>query len=107
MTMLFPLKSWLSPGWWLLTFLFGAALNGFTQQVPPPPSVALDSVTVAPQALDTEGWLLLDKDMQTELDGAVHNLYNFKFDKADKQFRSLCRRYPQHPLAYFLLGLST
>lgn len=60
-----------------------------------------------PRAIDTQGWLLLDKDMQLELDGAVHNLYNFKFDKADKQFRSLRRRYPQHPLAYFLLGLST
>lgn len=105
--MLFPLKNWLSSGWWFLILLLSATLNGFAQQVPPPPSVALDSVTVAPQALDTKSWLLLDKDMQTELDGAVYNLYNFKFDKADKQFRSLRRRYPQHPLAYFLLGLST
>lgn len=104
--MLFTLKIWLSTGWWLLILLLGATHNGFAQQVPSPPSVALDSVTVAPQALDTQGWLLLDKDIQTELDGAVHNLYNFKFDKADRQFRSL-RRYPQHPLAYFLLGLST
>ena len=71
------------------------------------PQVALDSVTVAPMAVDTKEWLLLNKDIQTELDGAVHNLYNFKFDKADKQFRSLRRRYPQHPMAYFLLGLST
>ena len=69
--------------------------------------VALDSVTVAPMAVDTKEWLLLNKDIQTELDGAVHNLYNFKFDKAEKQFRSLRRRYPQHPMAYFLLGLST
>ena len=71
------------------------------------PQVALDSVTVAPVAVDTKEWLLLNKDIQTELDGAVHNLYNFKFDKAEKQFRSLRRRYPQHPMAYFLLGLST
>ena len=71
------------------------------------PQVALDSVTVAPMAVDTKEWLLLNKDIQTELDGAVHNLYNFKFDKAEKQFRSLRRRYPQHPMAYFLLGLST
>ena len=69
--------------------------------------VALDSVTVAPVAVDTKEWLLLNKDIQTELDGAVHNLYNFKFDKAEKQFRSLRRRYPQHPMAYFLMGLST
>ncbi len=71
------------------------------------PTVALDSVAVAPQALNTKGWLLLNLDIQTELDGAVHNLYNFKFDKAEKQFRSLRRRYPQHPMPYFLLGLST
>ena len=75
--------------------------------VPPPPTVALDSVAVAPQALNTTGWLLLNPDIQTELDGAVHNLYNFKFDRAEKQFRSLRRRYPEHPMPYFLLGLST
>jgi hypothetical protein len=74
---------------------------------PPPPTVALDSVAVAPQALDTKGWLLLNPDIKTELDGAVHNLYNFQFDKAERQFRSLRRRYPQHPMPYFLLGLST
>lgn len=32
---------------------------------------------------------------------------DFKFDKAERQFRSLRRRYPQHPMPYFLLGLST
>jgi hypothetical protein len=37
----------------------------------------------------------------------VHNLYNFQFDRAERQFRSLRRRYPQHPMPYFLLGLST
>ena len=70
-------------------------------------SVLLDSVQVAPMAVDTKGWLLLNPDIQTELDGAVHNLYNFKYDKAEKQFRSLRRRYPNHPMPYFLLGLST
>ncbi len=90
-----------------------AAPAGWAQRVdtaravPPPATVALDSVAVAPQALDTKGWLLLNPDIQTELDGAVHNLYNFNFDKAERQFRSLRRRYPQHPMPYFLLGLST
>ena len=77
------------------------------EALPTMPEVALDSVTVAPMAVDTKEWLLLNKDIQTELDGAVHNLYNFKFDQAEKQFRSLRRRYPQHPMPYFLLGLST
>jgi hypothetical protein len=71
------------------------------------PGINLDDVYVAPSAVDTKEWLLLNKDIQLELDGAVHNLYNFKFDKADKQFRSLRRRYPNHPMPYFLLGLST
>ena len=102
--------------WWLAlsAFLLAfAAPVGWAQRidtaraVPPPPTVALDSVAVAPQALDTKGWLLLNPDIQTELDGAVHNLYNFQFDKAERQFRSLRRRYPQHPMPYFLLGLST
>jgi hypothetical protein len=86
---------------------------GWAQQVDPtrallpPPNVALDSIAVAPQVLATQGWLLLNSDIQTELDGAVHNRYNFKFDRAEKQFRSLRRRYPQHPMPYVLLGLST
>jgi hypothetical protein len=70
-------------------------------------NIRLANVDVAPAAVDTKGWLLLDKDIQTELEGGVENLYNFKFDKAERQFRSLRRRYPQHPLPYFLLGLST
>jgi hypothetical protein len=86
--------------------LAGAQTRPDSVVVPAMPEVMLDSVQVGPQAVDTKGWLLLDKDIEIELDGAVHNLYNFKFDKADKQFRSLRRRYPNHPMAYFLLGLS-
>lgn len=83
-------------------------LNESPPDTPPTmPGVALDDVQVAPTAIDTKEWLLLNKDIQIELDGAVHNLYNFKFDKAEKQFRSLRRRYPEHPMPYFLLGLST
>ncbi|RFP66323.1 tetratricopeptide repeat protein [Hymenobacter lapidiphilus] len=69
--------------------------------------IRLENVDVAPLAANISGWLLLDKDIQTELEGAVYNLYNFKYDKAERQFRSLRRRYPQHPMPYFLLGLST
>ncbi len=100
----------LALGAFLLAF---AAPAGWAQRidsaraVPPLPTVALDSVAVAPQALDTKGWLLLNPDIKTELDGAVHNLYNFQFDKAERQFRSLKLRYPQLPMPYFLLGLST
>ncbi|WP_174805784.1 MULTISPECIES: tol-pal system protein YbgF [Hymenobacter] len=69
--------------------------------------IDVDNVDILPEAVDISGWLLMDKDIQLELEGAVQNLYNFKYDKAEKQFRSLRRRYPQHPMPYFLLGLST
>ncbi|GGF20407.1 tol-pal system protein YbgF [Hymenobacter cavernae] len=93
----------------LLTLL---SLPAWAQQIdttknPPIRNIEVENVDVMPAAINTKGWLLLDKDIQTELDGAVQNLYNFKFDKAEKQFRSLRRRYPHHPMPYFLLGLST
>ncbi|OON70381.1 tol-pal system protein YbgF [Hymenobacter sp. CRA2] len=69
-------------------------------------NVQLANVDVAPSAADTKGWLLLDRDIALELEGAVQNLYNLKHDKAEKQFRSLRRRYPAHPMPYFLMGLS-
>ncbi|UYZ62636.1 tetratricopeptide repeat protein [Hymenobacter weizhouensis] len=82
------------------------------QQTPPVATdtarhIKLENVDVAPAAADIAGWLLLDKGIQTELEGAVQNIYNFKHDRAEKQFRSLRRRYPQHPMPYFLLGLTT
>ena len=95
--------------WGLLIMpLSGKGQTPDTIRTPPPmKTVALDSVGILPTAIDTKGWLLLDKDIQLELDGAVHNIYNFKYDRAEKQFRSLRRRYPNHPMPYFLLGLST
>lgn len=93
----------------LLSALFaGGTFAGLAQQVDTVNirKVDLANIDVEPAA-NTEGWLLLDKDMQLELEGAVENLYNFKYDKAERQFRSLHRRYPQHPMPDFLLGLST
>ena len=107
------LRPWLVAGGLALSLLAGCPAARAQEQPPTTPPVpamreiALDSVRALPQALDIAGWLLLDKDIQLELDGAVQNLYNFKFDRADKQFHSLQRRYPKHPMAYFLLGLST
>jgi hypothetical protein len=111
---------WFLRGRFVLLFLLGPVLMAHAQkqkprqdttrlrigQVPEMRTIAIDTVNVMPTA-DTQGWLLLDKDIQLELDGAVQNLYNFKYDKAEKQFRSLRRRYPHHPMPYFLLGLST
>ncbi|MCC2547362.1 tol-pal system protein YbgF [Hymenobacter sp. BT175] len=94
--------------WMLLVLgpLAARAQQPDTVRVPAPIHVDLSNIDVAPGAVDTKGWLLLDKDIQTELEGAIFNLYNFKYDKAEKQFRSLRRRYPQHPLPYLLMGMS-
>jgi hypothetical protein len=113
--------SWFLRGRFVLLFLLAPLLVAHAQkqkprqdttrlrigQVPDMRTIAIDTVNVLPTAADTKGWLLLDRDIQLELDGAVQNLYNFKYDKAEKQFRSLRRRYPHHPMPYFLLGLST
>lgn len=88
----------------LLPFLAQAQRPDTTRT--PIRTIETENVDVLPNAVDTKGWLLLDKDIQTELEGAVENLYNCRYEKAEKQFRSLRRRYPNHPMPYFLLGLS-
>jgi len=37
---------------------------------------------------------------------AVNDMYNFEFEKSEKEFRWLKQQYPAHPLPYFLMGLS-
>lgn len=55
---------------------------------------------------DSVRMLLMDKDVQIDATQAVNDMYNFKFEKAEQQFRWLAADYPDHPLPYFLLGLS-
>lgn len=50
--------------------------------------------------------LLEDMVLQIEATQAVNDLYNFKFAKAEKQFRWIRQKYDWHPLPYFLMGLS-
>jgi hypothetical protein len=50
--------------------------------------------------------LLSDMQVQIEATEAVNDMYNFKFEKAEQQFRWLKQKYAWHPLPYFLLGLS-
>jgi tetratricopeptide (TPR) repeat protein len=68
--------------------------------------VTFESIEVIPEMTRVKGMLLLNKDVQYELEGAVDNMYNFKYERAEKQFKSIRRRYPDHPLPYFLMGLS-
>ncbi len=48
----------------------------------------------------------MDMDMQVQATRAVNDMYNFKFEKAENEFRWFQLKYPDHPLPYFLLGLS-
>jgi hypothetical protein len=55
---------------------------------------------------DTTLILINDIRIQIEATEALNDLYNFKFDKAEQQFRWFKQKYAWHPLPYFLLGLS-
>lgn len=44
--------------------------------------------------------------IQVEATQAINDMYNFNFDDAERQFRIIRTRYPDHPLPYYLLGLS-
>jgi hypothetical protein len=52
-------------------------------------------------------YLLLDKGLQFRITDAVNSLYNFDFATAERGFRVMEYQYPDHPLPYFLMGLST
>ena len=55
---------------------------------------------------DTTIILINNIAMQIEINQAMNDLYNFKFEKAEQQFRWFQQKYAWHPLPYFLLGLS-
>lgn len=55
---------------------------------------------------DTTLILINDLRVQIEATQALNDMYNFKFEKAEQQFRWFKQRYVWHPLPYFLLGLS-
>jgi tetratricopeptide (TPR) repeat protein len=71
------------------------------------------SISIAQdQPLDQVGksespYLLLDKGLQFRITENVNALYNFDFETAERGFRVMQYQYPEHPLPYFLLGLST
>ena len=50
--------------------------------------------------------LLSNIDLQIEVTDAVNQMYNFKFSEAEEKFDEIKKRYPDHPLGYFLLGMS-
>ena len=64
------------------------------------------SITETRGQADSALILLMDREVQIDATQAVNDMYNFKFAQADKQFGWLAQDYPEHPLPYFLLGLS-
>ncbi|MCC5939092.1 MAG: tol-pal system protein YbgF [Lunatimonas sp.] len=53
-----------------------------------------------------ENYLLLDRSLQFRITDAVNSMYNFDFEMAERGFSVLRYTYPEHPLPYFLMGLS-
>jgi len=50
--------------------------------------------------------LMQYEDLQIEATEALNNMYNFKFDIAETKFQEILQRYPDHPLPYYIIGLS-
>jgi hypothetical protein len=61
---------------------------------------------VAQEKQDTTIILISSITIQLEATEALNDLYNFKFEKAERQFQWFKQKYAWHPLPYFLLGLS-
>lgn len=51
-------------------------------------------------------YLLLDKGLQFRITEAINSMYNFDFQTAERGFEVMRHTYPEHPLPYFLMGLS-
>lgn len=56
---------------------------------------------------DSAYYLLNNFALQIEITDAVDHMYNFNFHKAEVEFNWLKYNHPDHPLPYFLYGIST
>ena len=56
---------------------------------------------------DTSKYLLTDFALQLEITDAIDEMYNFNFHKAEVEFNWIRYNYIEHPLSYFLYGIST
>jgi tetratricopeptide (TPR) repeat protein len=80
-------------GGWLLALLVAGLVAG-------------EPLWAQPEAKkDTTIILISDLGVQLECTQALNNLYNFKFEDAEEQFRYLRYKYRWHPLPFFLMGL--
>lgn len=67
----------------------------------------LTQSVIGQSANNSSRYLLQNMPLQIEITDAVDNMYNFDFHNAEVKFNWLKYRYPEHPLPYFLLGIST
>ena len=67
----------------------------------------VSAVSAEQQPTDSTQYLLLNMALQLQITDAVDNMYNFKFRKAEVEFDWIKYNYPEHPLSYFLFGIST
>ncbi|WP_215223069.1 tetratricopeptide repeat protein [Echinicola shivajiensis] len=51
-------------------------------------------------------YLLLNKGLQFRITEAINSMYDFDFETAERGFAVMSYNYPNHPLPYFLMGLS-
>lgn len=52
-----------------------------------------------------KNYLLMDVELQLESLDGLQALYNYDFAKAKENFEALKQKHPEHPIAYYLLGL--
>ena len=64
-------------------------------------------VLMAHAQKDSSQYLLNNFALQIEITDAVDHMYNFNFHKAEVEFNWLKYNHPNHPLPYFLYGIST
>ncbi len=81
----------------LLVFLLMLSTSVSSVQMHPTDSVGFNK---------NPRYLLLDKGLQFRITEAVNSMYNFEFEKAERGFAVMRYNYPEHPLPYFLMGLS-
>ena len=67
----------------------------------------VSAMSVNQHPADSTQYLLLNMALQLQITDAVDNMYNFKFHQAEVEFNWIKYNYPEHPLAYFLYGIST
>lgn len=51
--------------------------------------------------------LLTNREIQIKTTDAINDMYNFNFFEAERGFKWLTVKYPDHPIGYFLIGLNT